>query len=313
MAYKQRSIRLEVINTNSTFDESGNNTISISNAKVHVSLQASVGLRAGTTANVNIAGLGLELIALLSFKAQGNYSEAIPGHLQLKVYVPDDTGQEIGSGSRQSEVELFSGYMNTAIANMNATPDPVLTITATGNTDLQHTSAPPYSHRGSTPVADIITAICDSVGYTAKLVGLDGKVLVDPHFEGDVYEQLMQVCKVSGLQLDVTPPTITVWPEGTTKDDIVPLVSPEHGMIGYPIFSNGGIMFQTQFSSLLAVGRLVKIQTSLPHASGIYSMTSVQHELSTWDTGGVWNSIVTAYKPANAPAESNVKANATNP
>ena len=304
MAYKQRSIRLEVINTNSTFDESGNNTISISNAKVHVSLQASGGSRAGTTANVNITGLGLELIALLSFKAQGNYSEAIPGHLQLKIYVPDDMGQE---------VELFSGFMYTSIANMNATPDPILSITATGNTDLQHISSPPYSHRGSTPVADIITAICNSVGYTAKLVGLDGKVLVDPHFEGDVYEQLRQVCKVSGLQLDVTPPTITVWPEGNTKDDIVPLVSPEHGMIGYPIFSNGGIMFQTQFSSLLAVGRLVKIQTSLPHASGIYSMTSVQHELSTWDTGGVWNSIVTATKPANSPAESNVKANSTNP
>lgn len=304
MAYKQRSIRLEVINTNSTFDEAGNNTISISNAKIHVSLQASGGLRAGTTANVNIAGLGLELIALLSFKAQGNYSEAIPGHLQLKIYVPDDTGQE---------VELFSGYMYTSIANMNATPDPVLTIAATGNTDLQHISAPPYSHRGSTPVADIITAICDSVGYTAKLVGLDGKVLVDPHFEGDVYEQLIQVCKVSGLQLDVTPPTITVWPEGSTRDDIVPLVSPEHGMIGYPIFSNGGVMFQTQFSSLLATGRLVEVQASLPHASGIYSIGSVQHELSTWDTGGVWNSMVTATKPANAPASSNVKANATNP
>lgn len=302
MAYKQRSIRLEVINTNSTFDESGNNTISISNAKVHVSLQASVGLRAGTSTTVSIAGLGLELMALLSAKAQGNYSDA--DHLQLKIYVPDDTGQE---------VELFSGFTCTAIANMNATPDPVLTITAAGNTALQHTSSPPYSHRGSTPVADILAAMCNSVGYTAKLVGLDGKVLVDPHFEGDVFQQIMQVCKVTGLQLDITPPTITVWPEGSTKDGIVPLVSPEHGMIGYPIFSNGGIMFQTQFSSLLAIGRLVKVQTSLPHASGIYSMTSVQHELSTWDTGGVWNSMVTASKPANAPAPSNVKANATNP
>jgi len=76
----------------------------------------------------------------------------------------------------------------------------------------------------------------------------------------------------------------------------MPFISPEYGLIGYPIFSNGGLMFQTQFSTLLTTGRNVQIETSLPHASGVYKLTSVTHELSSWMNDGPWHSICIAYR-----------------
>jgi hypothetical protein len=80
------------------------------------------------------------------------------------------------------------------------------------------------------------------------------------------------------------------------KDTVIPLISPEYGLIGYPIFSNGGVMFQTQFSSLLTTGRKIKLLTSLPHASGNYKLTNVTHELSSWVEDGPWHSICIANK-----------------
>mgnify|MGYP007064916587 CR=1 FL=1 len=61
-------------------------------------------------------------------------------------------------------------------------------------------------------------------------------------------------------------------------------------------------MFQTQFSTLLTTGRNVKIETSLPHASGVYKLTSVTHELSSWMPDGPWHSICIAYR---VPSEAN--------
>lgn len=55
-------------------------------------------------------------------------------------------------------------------------------------------------------------------------------------------------------------------------------------------------MFQTQFSTLLTIGRKVQIETSLPHANGIYKLTSVNHELSSWINDGPWHSICIANK-----------------
>lgn len=66
--YSKRSLRFEFMNETSSFDDSGNNKISISEARATVSLQSSGNLF-GTQVNVSIFGLGLEMLAALSSKA----------------------------------------------------------------------------------------------------------------------------------------------------------------------------------------------------------------------------------------------------
>lgn len=278
--YSKRSIRFEFVNETSSFDESGNNTISISEARATVSFQ-SAGNLFGTQINVSIFGLGIEMLAALSSKAMGLFGSDTE-RISMKVFV--------------GETAIFAGYMTSSIANMNAIPNAALMITATANADLQNKPASPFSFNGATPVPDIINAICNAAGYKAYITGLDGLVVTNPHYEGSIFTQLESLCNDVNVAMSVAPPSISFWPQDSTRDDVMPFISPEYGLIGYPIFSNGGLMFQTQFSTLLTTGRNVQIETSLPHASGVYKLTSVNHELSSWMNDGPWHSICIAYR-----------------
>ncbi|HEE9943727.1 hypothetical protein RQL30_10225 [Citrobacter freundii] len=278
--YSKRSLRFEFVNETSSFDESGNNTISISEARATVSFQ-SAGNLFGTQINVSIFGLGIEMLAALSSKAMGLFGSDTE-RISMKVFV--------------GETEIFAGYMTSSIANMNAIPNAALMITATANADLQNKPASPFSFNGATPVPDIINAICNAAGYKAYITGLEGLVVTNPHYEGSIFTQLESLCNDVNVAMSVAPPSISFWPQDSTRDDVMPFISPEYGLIGYPIFSNGGLMFQTQFSTLLTTGRNVQIETSLPHASGVYKLTSVNHELSSWMNDGPWHSICIAYR-----------------
>lgn len=278
--YSKRSLRFEFVNETSSFDESGNNTISISEARATVSFQ-SAGNLFGTQINVSIFGLGIEMLAALSSKAMGLFGSDTE-RISMKVFV--------------GETAIFAGYMTSSIANMNAIPNAALMITATANADLQNKPASPFSFNGATPVPDIINAICNAAGYKSYITGLDGLVVTNPHYEGSIFTQLESLCNDVNVAMSVAPPSISFWPQDSTRDDVMPFISPEYGLIGYPIFSNGGLMFQTQFSTLLTTGRNVQIETSLPHASGVYKLTSVNHELSSWMNDGPWHSICIAYR-----------------
>lgn len=281
--YNQRSLRFEFANETSSFDEKGNNKISISEVRSTVSFQ-SAGNLFGTQVNVSLFGLSMELLASLSSKAMGLFGSDTE-RISMKIYVGDTA--------------IFVGYMTSSIANMNTSPNSALMITATANADLQNKPSPPFSFNGATPVTSVITAICKAAGYSPYITGLDGIVATNPHYEGSIFNQLEKLCDDFEIAMSVASPTITFWPQNEKKDDVMPLISPEYGLIGYPIFSNGGVMFQTQFSTLLTTGRNVKLTTSIPHASGTYKLTSVSHELSSWMPDGPWHSVCIANRILN--------------
>lgn len=281
--YSERSLKFEFISEPLPFDESGNNKISISNCRATVSCQSSGNLF-GTQATVSLYGLSLDLLSSLSSKAQGLFGSNSE-KISMQIFV--------------GETAIFTGFMTSSIANMNSVPNSALTITATASADLQNKPSPPFSFNGATPVTSVITAICKAAGYSPYITGLDGIVATNPHYEGSIFNQLEKLCDDFEIAMSVASPTITFWPQNEKKDDVMPLISPEYGLIGYPIFSNGGVMLQTQFSTLLTTGRNVKLITSLPHASGTYKLTSVSHELSSWMPDGPWHSVCIANRILN--------------
>ena len=277
--YTERSLRFEFNNLTSTFEGTNSNKISISNVMATVSCQSSGNLF-GTQVSVSIYGLGIELLAALSSKAMGLYGPDTD-KVSLSIYVEDTT--------------LFAGFLTSSMANM-AVPNAALLITATANAELQNKVASPFSFNGATPLISDLTAICKNAGYNPLIIGLEGKTLTNPHYYGSVFDQLEQICYDMKVSMSVMSPQISFWDDEKERDEIIPLISPDYGLIGYRIFANGGVMYQTQFSSLLTTGRKIKLVTSLPHASSNYKLTSVTHELSSWVEDGPWHSICIANK-----------------
>lgn len=275
MTYKKRTLKFEFTLKDGAFDESGNNILTIDNIKAEIEIGAYGGIT-GTTLEARVYGLSIENMALLSYKGiQLNGAK----QNMMKVWADDRP--------------VFFGSITNCFADLNQMPDAPLIISAFSTGFDQSITAAPFSKEGVASVNEIITTIAASIGYTVVNNGVLAK-LENPYFEGNPISQIQQCAHAAGIEIDFRLGAIYIWPQGGSIDDTIPLISPQHGLIGYPVFSNYGINFQCQYSDLILRGRKIQLETSLPNGSGVYTVQSAVHHLSTWTEGGPWSTIVWA-------------------
>lgn len=275
MTYKKRTLKFEFTLKDGAFDESGNNILTIDNIKAEIEIGAYGGIT-GTTLEARVYGLSIDNMALLSYKGiQLNGAK----QNMMKVWADDRP--------------VFFGSITNCFADLNQMPDAPLIISAFSTGFDQSITAAPFSKEGVASVNEIITTIAASIGYTVVNNGVLAK-LENPYFEGNPISQIQQCSHAAGIEIDFRLGAIYIWPQGGSIDDTIPLISPQHGLIGYPVFSNYGINFQCQYSDLILRGRKIQLETSLPNGSGVYTVQSAVHHLSTWTEGGPWSTIVWA-------------------
>lgn len=275
MTYKKRTLKFQFTLKDGAFDESGNNILTIDNIKAEIEIGAYGGIT-GTTLEARVYGLSIDNMALLSYKGiQLNGAK----QNMMKVWA--------------DERPVFFGSITNCFADLNQMPDAPLIISAFSTGFDQSITAAPFSKEGVASVNEIITTIAASIGYTVVNNGVLSK-LENPYFEGNPIAQIQQCAHAAGIEIDFRLGAIYIWPQGGSIDDTIPLISPQHGLIGYPVFSNYGINFQCQYSDMILRGRKIQLETSLPNGSGVYTVQSAVHHLSTWSEGGPWSTIVWA-------------------
>jgi hypothetical protein len=278
--YSKKDLHFVFTGNAGVFDNKGTDKITIGNIRASAKLMAS-GNISGFTAEIALYGLSAELLSMLSTKGTIGAMEEDPGAVEMEIY----------SGKTQ----LFRGGVYAAYANMNAMPESAMILNAVAGLPLRINVTLPFSAPGSTKLSDMLTAIARGSNLGARIVGVTGTV-DNPHCTGSAMQQIIDICSDHLLAYQIVDNVLIVWPQNGTMDDVVPYVSPETGLVGYPVFSQGGIMFQTTFSPLLSAGRAVELKTSLPNASGRYILTTVEHMLTTWTEGGSWHSICQAFR-----------------
>lgn len=278
--YSKKQITFEFDAGNGSFNSSGNTKITISDARAMAKV-AFTGNIGGTTADVTIYGLSMELIAMLSAKGIGASFNAL---------------QQIGMNIYANETLIFSGGIYACYANMNTIPEAALIINAVAGVDLARATAKPYSFKGTVSAKEIMESIATPNGYTIEAFGLDGWNGTDPYFTGSPLEQIRQVCSHFDFLMAVSGKKISVWKRKDGINTVIAKVSPENGLIGYPVFTQSGITFQTQFSPYLAAGQQVSLETTLPNASGNYMNNVVEHYISSWMKDGPWITVCQASK-----------------
>lgn len=275
MTYKKRSLKFQFTLKSGAFDEAGNDVITIDNIKAEIQVGAYGGIT-GTSLEARVFGLGMDRMSLLSYKGiQFNGAK----QNMIKIWADD--------------APIFFGAITNCFADMNQMPDAPLIISAFATGFDQSIPAPPFSGRGDVSVVDIITSIAKTIDYTVINSGVNSH-LPNPYFEGNPISQIQQCAQAGGINVDFRLGFIYMWPQGGSADDVMPFVSPENGLIGYPVFSNNGLNFSCQYSNLIIRGRKVKIETTLPNASGIYTIQSATHYLSSWAEGAPWMTIAYA-------------------
>lgn len=198
------------------------------------------------------------------------------------------------AGSENNLSEVFNGDITSAFGNFNNAPDPVFEIEALCGYYASIQPSSPTSISGSTPVADVISKVAQQIGYSFINQGVTSS-LRNAVLNGSPMEQAINAAKQVGAQLLVNDTTMTLLNANEALSGNAVLLNKETGMIGYPTFNNEGIIVKSLYNNAFKFNGLVKVESIVPKATGVWRITKLTHNLSAFNSqGGQWISEIEA-------------------
>ena len=253
-------------------------TITLDNCRANVKVENG-SMASGGGASFTIYGMSGELISALATIGTDGYNQGDGVRVGVEIYANDSL--------------VFSGRVNYVYADMNEVPNVGINFRAAGSVNLSRSIAPDFSFKGTMELSDILEGICKQSNFTFVNGGVTG-TQTNGYYSGTPLKQIRDLCNGGILRFSVNGRTVTAWDKYTGKiSKIRAQVSPENGLIGYPVYTSSGLTIQTQFSPYIAIGEQLRLETSLPGASGDYVANMVTHFLTSWEKNGAWHTLAT--------------------
>lgn len=154
----------------------------------------------------------------------------------------------------------------------------------------------PTSVQGESTIESLMRQFAEDAGYTFKNDGVTGSVrnLV---LTGSPIAKMRLLSEQTGIDLYIDDGVVSIVPRGQPKQGNTVVLNSSMGMIGYPSFTNDGISARCLFNPQIELGGLIKIESIVPKASGIWKVSKLDHSLEAcypgarqWFTtiDGVW-------------------------
>lgn len=233
-------------------------------------------------ANVQIFGLSEAKLAQLTLLSFDGLSLR-PNRIQIM------------AGDSESGMSIcFEGEITNSAPDFNAAPSPVLNIEAITAAYPKLLPQSPVSISGSQAVEDLMESLASEAGLTFRNEGVSTS-LSNCTINGDPISKMQWVADTIGADLIFDDKEVILVPRDGTRGQLltVTAINPQTGQIGYPSFDSMGIRCSCFFRPDLMVAGYCRIESSLPRASGVWKIYSVDHDLSAnLPSGGPWTSTI---------------------
>ena len=280
--FSVKTVRITIQLRKGEFDNGGN-TVIIEGLPVSVTVTKQGG-EAKNKASVTVDNLKLETatqLTTLAFKRLETYNNVI----------------QIDAGSQGAELStIFIGEITSAVPVMS---DSKLSLKIEALAGYYPALIPstPTSVQENTTVEKLMKQFADEAGYSFENKGITASI-ANSVFVGSPIEKAKTLARQADVDLLIDDNKFTIQPFEAPKEGQIPLLSKGTGLIGYPSFSNEGINCKSVFNDKLKVGSYFKLESVLPHASGEWQITKVEHRLEAYTpNSGTWESDVTGVLP----------------
>ena len=280
--FSVKTVRITIQLRKGEFDNGGN-TVIIEGLPVSVTVTKQGG-EAKNKASVTVDNLKLETatqLTTLAFKRLETYNNVI----------------QIDAGSQGAELStIFIGEITSAVPVMS---DSKLSLKIEALAGYYPALIPstPTSVQENTTVEKLMKQFADEAGYSFENKGITASI-ANSVFVGSPVEKAKTLARQADVDLLIDDNKFTIQPFEAPKEGQIPLLSKGTGLIGYPSFSNEGINCKSVFNDKLKVGSYFKLESVLPHASGEWQITKVEHRLEAYTpNSGTWESDVTGVLP----------------
>ena len=257
-----------------------------------------------TTGDVNLQGLKCQ--AVISNPGGTNSI----GQLQLKVYgmTLEQMNQYSSAGANLVSVnnfsitvvvgnqgkpliQVFSGHIQSSFIDFSAIPEVCFVVTAASGYYEKSTSVAPNSYNGSKNAEDIIASLTASMGSNWSFKNFNNNahaIITNQYLSGSIIDQIKTVAKAACFPYKIENNTVSIWSNDGNIDDVILDISPQTGLVGYPVYWAQGFFIKTEFNEALSNGRKVNLTSSIIKANGEWDAHVVTHELSTLTPDGAW-------------------------
>lgn len=189
---------------------------------------------------------------------------------------------------------IFIGDFENAYGEFQNAPTMNLMVKAIAAQHGALMATPATSVDGTEQVAKLMEQWAIEAGCTLENKGVNASVK-NVVYRGSPVDKAKTLARDVGIDLIIDDGKFIITPNGRAVDGNAVLIDPKHGLLGYPAFSNDGIEFNMIFDPNVKIGGLVKIESIVPRASGIWKVTKITTKLEAYvPNGGSWNSSVSA-------------------
>ena len=204
------------------------------------------------------------------------------------------------------ETGIFAGDIVNAWAVYENQPEVFLYVHANSDYLARITPADPTSYKGQVDVATVMAQLVahasetTNPGLTFINNGVDVQ-LQGIYLVGSDSEKMMALKRAAGIEHYWNNNVVTICPGGVAlTTPVVPVVSAQTGLRGYPTSDGQGVTFRTLFNPAIEQGKPVLIVSpDVPKAEGTWKVISVNHNLESETLGGAWFSTVRGWTLGN--------------
>lgn len=309
---KRRSLDVNFTIKTGGFGPDGADSLTLTGHRVRAHI-TNAGMAAGSSLSLRVSGMSLSKMNRLSIiRARQTWQNAN----MITLY---------GSGDDGAMTAIFSGYITAAFVDFTGAPDVAFQVEA-NNLSLSAAKSMPVISFG-TPVEfeTVASLICESQGWALKNHGVKA-TFPNYYGYGDARSALEKLClSVKAIFhfdfVNQNTQILHVWPKdyNYTADDIgsdMPYISKSSGLIGYPAYSDAGVLFQCLFNPYIRYFSPVKLKSDyapagwannqngqLPQGASPASSTwlpyVIEHTLESEIPDGQWQTFVGAVRGDN--------------
>lgn len=279
-SYTNKTIQVVMAMAEGTF-ENGANQITVEGLPTTVSLQKQGGDER-PSCEVTIGNLNIDVVrklTTLSFRPLQRFKNQIT----------------INAGSVGEQLQtIFIGDFENAYGNFQNAPTMELVIKAISAQHGALKATPATAVNGTERVEFLMEQWAKEADCILENNGVNASVQ-NSVYVGSPIDKAKALAREVGIELIIDDGKFVIMPKGKSVEGNAVLVDKAHGLLGYPAFNNDGIEFKIIFNPNIRIGGLVKIDSIVPRASGIWKVTKIDTTLEAYKPdGGNWTSVISA-------------------
>ena len=279
-SFVHRAITVVIRLGSSQFQESGTDTVTVPNLQCSAAI-TKAGADSQGELDLRVYGMTDSLMRQVSQLA--GTPEAVDRNDQVTVLAGDTT---------HGMAVAYIGTIRDAWVDYSDLPGVSLHIVGMAALADALRPVPPSSYRGGTDVVAIMADLAALMGKPFENNGVSGIVLNNPYLPGTAYEQFERCRQAARINGTIDDGVLAIWPLNGSRGGAVPLISPDTGMVGYPMRTQVGVTLQCLYNPAIVIGGNIQVQSSNTPAVGTWRVNRLAHVLESETPGGQWFSSV---------------------